>query len=84
MDKGATAAATASRPIARVQGRVLAVLQSGERLTALQIARRARVTDPRGAYRSVEGEGHLHCRCLDKVPGMGDALQGVFLIGRGR
>ena len=43
--------------IGRVQGRVLAVLSSGERLTALQIAIRARVCDPRGHISALRGKG---------------------------
>lgn len=55
MDTGATA--KEFRPIGRVQGRVLAVLKSGERLTALQIANRARVTDPRGHIAALREKG---------------------------
>lgn len=57
MDTGAKTTETESRPIARVQGRVLDVLQSGERLTALDIAQRARVTDPRGHIAALKRKG---------------------------
>ena len=55
--RAAEAAATASRPIARVQGRVLFVLASGERLTALQIGNRAHVTDARGHIKALRDKG---------------------------
>ncbi len=80
MDKGATAAATASRPIARVQGRVLAVLQSGERLTALQIARRARVTDPRGHIAALRGKGICIADAWIKSPEWGTRCKVFFLL----
>lgn len=80
MDKGATAAATASRPIARVQGRVLAVLQSGERLTALQIARRARITDPRGHIAALRGKGICIADAWIKSPEWGTRCKVFFLL----
>ena len=44
--------------IGRVQQRVLSVLRAGGKMTALQIAQLANVTDPRGHIRSLRKKGY--------------------------
>jgi hypothetical protein len=78
MDAGT--AAKAGIQIARVQGRVLEVLQSGERLTALQIASRARVTDPRGHIAALRGKGILIADTWIKSPEWGTRCKEYYLI----
>lgn len=78
--RAAEAAATANRPIARVQGRVLFALASGERLTALQIARRARVTDPRGHIAALRGKGICIADAWVKSPEWGTRCKVYFLL----
>lgn len=44
--------------IGRVQQRVLSVLRAGGKMTALQIAQLANVTDPRGHIRALRKKGY--------------------------
>ncbi|MBP5486339.1 MAG: hypothetical protein J6Y06_01710 [Bacteroidales bacterium] len=76
-----TGTATAEgRSIARVQGRVLAVLKSGERLTALQIAKRACVTDPRGHIAALRNKGIVIADAWIKSPEWGTRCKEYYLI----
>lgn len=78
MDAGA--AEKAGIQIARVQGRVLAVLKSGERLTALQIGSRAHVTDPRGHIARLRDKGIAIADTWIKSPEWGTRCKVYYLI----